>query len=82
MFWIDDAGAPQLFWLMGGGGTGKSVLSAEFLRRTFYRTAAWHFCRHDNKEQSSPASLLRRFRGRHTFLPNRTPAPPPLTPLP
>ena len=37
--------ASQLLWYMGGGGTGKSVLSAELLGRVFDRTAAWHFCR-------------------------------------
>ena len=26
--WLDDPNSPQLFWLMGGGGTGKSVLTA------------------------------------------------------
>ena len=59
--WLNQLPAPQLFWLMGGGGTGKSVLSAELLGRLFARkrVAAWHFCRHDNKEQSKPASLLR-----------------------
>ena len=44
---------------MGGGGTGKSVLSAELLRRSAARVVAWHFCRHDNAEQSTPAALLR-----------------------
>lgn len=41
--------------------TGKSVLSAELLGRLLDRNgiAAWHFCRHDNKEQSAPANLLR-----------------------
>ena len=43
--WLDDPEASQLLWYMGGGGTGKSVLSAELLRRVFDRTAAWHFCR-------------------------------------
>ena len=57
--WLDDAAAPQLFWLMGGGGTGKSVLTAELLRRSVDRTVAWHFCRHDNPAQSAPTSLLR-----------------------
>eukprot|EP00900_Chrysochromulina_parva_P023432 jgi/Chrpa1/5722/Chrysochromulina_OHIO_Genome00002008-RA len=37
-----------LFWLMGGGGTGKSVLTAELLDRVIHRAVAWHFCRHDN----------------------------------
>ena len=56
--WLDAPDAPQLFWLMGGGGTGKSVVTAELVRRTFDRVAAWHFCRHDSREQSVPASLL------------------------
>ncbi|MGA1354780.1 MAG: hypothetical protein ACO32I_08430, partial [Candidatus Limnocylindrus sp.] len=44
----------KLFWLKGGGGVGKSVMSAELLDRLFHegRIASWHFCRHDNKEQS------------------------------
>ena len=62
--WLDaepsDAAA-QLFWLMGGGGVGKSVLTAELLRRAYRsnRVVAWHFCRHDNPQQSSPDALLR-----------------------
>jgi ATP/maltotriose-dependent transcriptional regulator MalT len=44
---------------MGGGGVGKSVLTAELLHRAFERVVAWHFCRHDNPQQSSPAALLR-----------------------
>ena len=61
--WLDDPQGRRLFWLMGGGGTGKSVLSAALLERDRRsdrrRVAAWHFCRHDNKEQSAPANLLR-----------------------
>ena len=63
--WLDaapsDADAAQLFWLMGGGGVGKSVLTAELLRRAYgsNRVVAWHFCRHDNPQQSSPDALLR-----------------------
>ena len=46
---------------MGGGGVGKSVLTAELLRRAYgsNRVVAWHFCRHDNPQQSSPDALLR-----------------------
>ena len=29
----EDAAAPKVFWLMGGAGTGKTVVSAELLRR-------------------------------------------------
>jgi len=44
---------------MGGGGTGKSVLTAELLYRLFHLVVAWHFCRHDDAEQSKPCALLR-----------------------
>ena len=57
--WLDQSDAAQLSWLMGGGGVGKSVLTAELLHRTFDRVVAWHFCRHDNPQQSSSAALLR-----------------------
>jgi hypothetical protein len=45
--WLDDPASPQLFWLMGGGGTGKSVLTAELLDRVIR-----HFCRHHNPGHS------------------------------
>ena len=57
--WVNSTDAPQLFWLMGGGGTGKSVLTAALLDRIFDQVVAWHFCRHDNPQQSAPASVLR-----------------------
>ncbi|KAL1529183.1 hypothetical protein AB1Y20_000142 [Prymnesium parvum] len=59
--WRKDESASKLFWLMGGGGVGKSVLSAELLARWLDKrcVAAWHFCRHDDIEQSKPANLLR-----------------------
>ena len=57
--WLDERDASQLFWLMGGGGTGKSVLTAELLYRLFHLVVAWHFCRHDDAEQSKPCALLR-----------------------
>ena len=47
---------------MGGGGTGKSVVSAELLRRLRARGdvgLAWHFCRHDDAAQSSAGALIR-----------------------
>jgi hypothetical protein len=60
--WLDaTSDATQLFWVMGGGGVGKSVLAAELLNRAYRsnRVVAWHFCRHDNQQQSSPDALLR-----------------------
>jgi len=57
--WLNSEQHPsQLFWLQGAGGTGKSVVSAEFIKRLLSREhalsenvhlAAWHFCRHDGK---------------------------------
>ena len=58
--WLDGPlDGPQLFWLMGGGGTGKSVLTAALHQRIFERVVAWHYCRHDNPQASAPNSLLR-----------------------
>jgi hypothetical protein len=37
---VNDPASLQLFWLMGGGGTGKSVLTAELLDRVINRTVA------------------------------------------
>ena len=43
--WLKNPKASKLFWLTGGGGTGKSVLCAELLRRLQVsgHLAAWHF---------------------------------------
>ena len=45
--------------------TGKSVLSAELLRRNTagWRAAAWHFCRHDDAAKSEPCALMRSLAG-------------------
>lgn len=61
--WLGATEASRLFWLMGGGGTGKSVVSAELVRRLRTRTdvglGAWHFCRHDDAAKSSGGGLIR-----------------------
>ncbi|KAJ1458797.1 hypothetical protein M885DRAFT_83226 [Pelagophyceae sp. CCMP2097] len=51
----------KLFWLLGGGGTGKSVAFAVQLNRLRARGAAiaWHFCRHDNAGASGVTTLIR-----------------------
>ena len=54
-WWLDDPASPQLFWLTGGGGTGKSMLRSELLDRVIKHTVAWH----DIPAQSAPGSLLR-----------------------
>ena len=71
--WLDTLSVPQLFWLMGSGGTGKSVLSAALHDRVFTRVVAWHYCRHDDPRASAPSVLLKRcaFAARA-----RTPSPP------
>merc|ERR1719424_501160 len=50
---------------MGTGGTGKSVISAELLRRGLAckenvgcNIIAWHFCRHDDAAKSEPKTVL------------------------
>ena len=50
----------RLFWIMGGGGVGKSVLLAEQLRRLLQKgqVAGWHFCRYDQPLQSMPVALM------------------------
>ena len=57
--WFDASGTPPLFWLIGSGGTGKSVLTAALHKRIFERVVGWHYCRHDNPQASAPGALLR-----------------------
>jgi len=57
----DAASTDKLFWLMGGGGTGKSVAFSVLLDRQRRRGAAiaWHLCRHDDAAASKPATIIR-----------------------
>ena len=63
--WRTDADSAKLFWLVGGGGTGKSVAAAELLARLLDKqnAAAWHFCKHTEPGRSAPAVLLRSLAG-------------------
>ena len=63
--WRVDPEAAKLFWLVGGGGTGKSVAAAELLARLLDKenAAAWHFCKHTEPARSAPAVLLRSLAG-------------------
>mmetsp|Transcript_7706 Transcript_7706/g.20448 ORF Transcript_7706/g.20448 Transcript_7706/m.20448 type:complete len:1377 (-) Transcript_7706:45-4175(-) len=65
MRWRTDPEAAKLFWLVGGGGTGKSVAAAELLARMLDKqnAAAWHFCKHTEPARSAPAVLLRSLAG-------------------
>ncbi|CAH0380259.1 unnamed protein product [Pelagomonas calceolata] len=65
MRWRTDPEAAKLFWLVGGGGTGKSVAAAELLARLLDKenVAAWHFCKHTEPARSAPAALLRSLAG-------------------
>ena len=57
--WLNGTSTSPLFWLMGGGGTGKSVLTATLHQRVSEQVVAWHYCRHDEPQASAPAALLR-----------------------
>ena len=63
--WREDPKSAKLFWLVGGGGTGKSVAAAELLARLLDKenAAAWHFCKHTEPARSAPAVLLRSLAG-------------------
>ena len=63
--WRVNPEAAKLFWLVGGGGTGKSVAAAELLARLLGKenAAAWHFCKHTEPARSAPAVLLRSLAG-------------------
>ena len=63
--WRVEQDAAKLFWLVGGGGTGKSVAAAELLARLLDKqnAAAWHFCKHTEPARSAPAALLRSLAG-------------------
>ncbi|GMI15386.1 hypothetical protein TrLO_g6724 [Triparma laevis f. longispina] len=49
----------RLLWVMGGAGTGKSVVSAVAISRLGGSVVAWHFARHDNPSANEPTVLLR-----------------------
>jgi len=53
-------GPKRLFWLVGGAGTGKSVVSAQLLLTEGVQehVKAWHFCRHDNAAGNSVRAIL------------------------
>ena len=57
--WLHDAVADKLFWLMGGAGTGKTVVSALLLDRLgVSRIPAHHFCLHTDPDASQPRKIL------------------------
>jgi WD40 repeat protein len=70
MAWLEHEGAdaPKLFWVVGQAGVGKTVVTAELLRRLAVdevpegrrggRPAAHHFFRHNVVETSEPARLI------------------------
>jgi len=63
----------RVFWLVGGAGTGKSVVSAQLLLTAGIREhiKAWHFCRHDNAAGSDVRVILQSWAAMLTqLLPN------------
>ena len=57
--WLADPAGARVFCLVGGAGTGKSVVASLVLRRLLaeQRGAAHHYCRHDDAASSSPAAI-------------------------
>jgi len=63
----------RLFWLVGGAGTGKSVVSAQLLATAGIRAhiKAWHFCRHNDAVSSDVRVILQSWAAMLTcLLPN------------
>jgi hypothetical protein len=57
--WMKDPNGAKLFWLMGGAGTGKTVVSALLLDRLGNSCiAAHHFCQHTEPAASQPRAIL------------------------
>lgn len=57
--WRKNAAGDKLFWLMGGAGTGKSVVSAVLLDRLGPgKIAAHHFCLFADPDSSAPLRIL------------------------
>ena len=58
--WLADPDGARTLWLVGRGGTGKTMALTEWLERKVQQkcVAAWHFFRHDEVSQSSPPMLL------------------------
>lgn len=50
----------RVFWLVGGGGTGKSVVSAQLMARKNVRerVMAWHFCRYEKAAENDVRVIL------------------------
>ena len=56
---LNNPDAAKLLWVMGGAGTGKSVVSAMLLERPgAERFAAHHFCLHTKPAESQPLVIL------------------------
>lgn len=58
MTWLDNESEDWLFWLLGSGGTGKSVTFAKMLERLGSRCVARHYCLHTNPGQNQPLRII------------------------
>ena len=59
----NDNQTARLMWIMGGAGTGKSVVAAVFVNQASlhtnqYKIGAIHFCLHTNPKDSDPIRLI------------------------
>ena len=56
--WLADPAGSKVFWITGGPGVGKSVISA-WLRDHRREIAAFHFCDINSEEKRNPGKLVR-----------------------
>jgi hypothetical protein len=56
---MEDLTGSSMFWLKGGGGTGKTAWLAKVCEMLGALVAARHLCRHNDARLSDPARMLR-----------------------
>ncbi len=56
--WIKATRGPQLLWITGGPGVGKTAISC-WLSTHRREIAAFHICRHGHKQKGDPRSIVR-----------------------
>lgn len=64
--WLHDMGAPNIFWLSGSPGAGKSAVASDIihrLRENKQQLAAFFVFKHGNTELTDPSTVWTTFGG-------------------